>query len=219
MAFIKKFCSTGQVWLSVYSNGSLLGLRTDKSIPQPPPPDEQPAATAGEGGETADEKADLNVELDNKNPRSAEGGNTTQENAEDNSTVVTSISQMPSLATGTAYTHDTTQLIGSTCIKSLLSELGCFFCHTEDDVRIIAYPGPSPTPTKKPDKLGTACLALTYPYGLTVNACSNGNIKIESLSVSAVPLRKKAAALEPLLYERNRGNKFDLCIMYLPAEC
>ena len=73
-------------------------------------------------------------------------------------------------------------------------------------MRIIAYPGPSPTPTKKPDKLGTACLALTYPHGLTVNACSNGNIKIEPPSVSAVPLRKKAAALEPLLYERSRGN-------------
>lgn len=72
-------------------------------------------------------------------------------------------------------------------------------------MRIIAYPGPSPNPIKKPDKLGTACLALTYPHGLTVNACSNGNIKIDSPSVSAVPLRKKTALLEPLLYERNRG--------------
>ena len=97
MAFIKKFCSTGQVWLSVYSNGSLLGLRTDRSIP---PPDEQPTATAAE----EDEKADVNAELDNKNPAAAQhidGANTAQDNAEDTSTVVTSASQIP-LVTGTA---------------------------------------------------------------------------------------------------------------------
>ena len=198
MAFIKKFCSTGQVWLSVYSNGSLLGLRTDRSIP---PPDEQPTAT---GIAAADEKADVNAEFENKNPASAQhidGANTAQDNAEDTSTVVTSASQIP-LVTGTALKNMTKIFL----IVSLIFELGCFFCHTEDDVRIIAYPGPSPTPTKKPDKLGTVCLALTYPHGLAVNACSNGNIKIEPPSVSAVPLRKKAAALEPLLYERSRGN-------------
>lgn len=55
-----------------------------------------------------------------------------------------------------------------------------FFCHTEDDVRMNVFPGPAPQHIKKPDKCGTICVNVTYPNELSVTACSNGDVKINS---------------------------------------
>ena len=85
------------------------------------------------------------------------------------------------------------------------SAMGCFFCHTEDDVRILAFQGPSPNPSRKPDRLGTVCLVTVYPHGLSVTACSNGAVRVVSPSGStSVPLRRKSPQLEPLEYETSR---------------
>lgn len=58
-----------------------------------------------------------------------------------------------------------------------------FFCHTEDDVRIVVSKGPNPKPCLKPDKYGTMCLVITMPIGMIVSACSNGVIRISNKNI------------------------------------
>lgn len=46
--------------------------------------------------------------------------------------------------------------------------------------RLVFFPGPTPNPLRKPDKLGTVCMLASWGNGLRVTICSNGNIKIAS---------------------------------------
>jgi hypothetical protein len=52
-----------------------------------------------------------------------------------------------------------------------------FFCHTEDDVRMVSFLGALSKPSRKPDKHGTVCLSCVYPSGLQVLLSSNGSVK------------------------------------------
>ena len=65
-------------------------------------------------------------------------------------------------------------------IESLDMKEACFFCHTEDDVRIVSFKGPKSAACRKPDRYGTVCLLCIYPSGLQVLLCSNGTVKCHS---------------------------------------
>ena len=188
LVFIKKFGSTGEVWLSVFANGSLLGLRRA-------PPSASDALLFSSKSEQDIKSTATAPSTARQGHADNTGKDQTQHHldhaiAEDDSTIG-SINDHPSTASAA-------QLLSPS------SPLGCFFCHTEDDIRILAFPGPSPSPVRKPDKLGTVCIVVTYPHGLAVNTCSNGTIKVEIPAPPSVPLRNKATLLEPLIHEVSR---------------
>lgn len=54
------------------------------------------------------------------------------------------------------------------------------FYQVDDGTRFTVFEGPAPEPILKPDKLGTVCFLASYPSGLEVLTCSNGDIKITS---------------------------------------
>ena len=60
------------------------------------------------------------------------------------------------------------------------SSLGCFFCETEDGVRITAGSIPAASPNMKPDKKGTVYFGILYPNALHVLVRSNGTVRITS---------------------------------------
>lgn len=66
-------------------------------------------------------------------------------------------------------------------IQNLDLKNATFFCHCQDDVRIVSFLGPcGGVSLRKPDKCGTVCLLCVYPTGLQVLLCSNGVVKCES---------------------------------------
>eukprot|EP01038_Epipyxis_sp_PR26KG_P010744 gene10744-14429_t len=83
-----------------------------------------------------------------------------------------------------------------------MKKMSCFFCQTEDNIRIVASPGPSPAISVKPDKLGTVLLSFTYPEGMIVTMCSNGVYSVKSpIPTSHVHMKKN---YDPLINEITR---------------
>jgi hypothetical protein len=64
--------------------------------------------------------------------------------------------------------------------SATLASQATFFALTDDDVRINVFPGPSPQVLKKPDKCGTVCVTSSYPNGLSVTVCTNGDVRVQS---------------------------------------
>ena len=88
----------------------------------------------------------------------------------------------------TAYYHDC--MVGFRLFDSKIPEnvehasvdvsAASFFLQTDDDVRVSVFPGPKPLTIRKPDKCGSICLRSSYPSGLSVTVCTNGDIRMES---------------------------------------
>jgi hypothetical protein len=93
---------------------------------------------------------------------------------------------------------------------------GSFFCHTEDNVRIISCAGPiiAPEKNKKPDKFGTVCFVVSFVSGMSVCVCSNGTYKItpsfcnayqpSSSQINTVSNGSSSSTIDPLRYETSR---------------
>ena len=109
-------------------------------------------------------------------------------------------------------------------VRDYSTATACFFCHTDDGVRFVACAGPSPEPSKKPDKLGTVCLVACFTdTGLSTTICSNGTVKIVSEGVGGGVGggEGKGKWIDPLSKEYSRvvGAKGMVMRTLIPPSC
>jgi hypothetical protein len=90
-----------------------------------------------------------------------------------------------------------------------MAEYGAFFVLNDDDVRTLVFPGPHPNEIIKPDHCGTVCVSVCFPSGVTLTACTNGDIRIESDSELEISTQLRSESRRqhhhyPLLSEQSR---------------
>ena len=192
---VKQTTLTGAAWLSIYTDGNILGLRYGSLIipavhkkslvPVPIVPvvekekeaaaKPEPAAAKGKKGAKPEKKGkaakdekpakvEIVEEIKEEIPLKVENTEMSiaEEKNKSNNNLNKSEGQILDLKD--AY----------------------FFCHTEDEVRIVSFMGPKSALNKKPDKHGTVCVLCMYTSGLQVLLCSNGLVKCHTpLQISA----------------------------------
>ena len=196
---VKQAALSKATWLSIYTDGNILGLRYGRLV-APIAAQKDDVTLAAEAlveREIEIEKErrateELSVKNDPGSNGKKKGGKVDKKGTkvlreEKNSKLEATIEliKMDALikeeSPESIVAVEKSRAAGKTSdIQTLNLKDACFFCHTEDDVRIVSFKGPQPVSCRKPDRCGTVCLLCIYPSGLQVLLCSNGTVKCYS---------------------------------------
>ena len=178
---VKQTTLTQAAWLSIYTDGNILGLRYGRLITPVAVKIEEVAAAAV----IASEKEKKALEAVTKpEPAKKKGGKPDKKGGKAGKEEKVVIVEDP-VVVEVVKAPSEKAIVGEGPKEGSLTQTldlhdSYFFCHTEDEVRLVSYLGKLSVPCRKPDRFGTVCLLCLFPSGLQVLMCSNGTVKCHS---------------------------------------